>query len=120
MKKYLTVLLLSIAVCTAAFAEPRSEEYKNNFYDNLQTGMLTSINDSLVAQGLPSDKVQRYTTALKGRIDRQQLENSTWACVSKYSDGELISNKEQIAEECFSGWVSELVTANSDLLEILK
>lgn len=121
MKKYLAVLLLSVAICTtAAFAQERSAEYKKNFYDNLQKGMIDSIQDSLIAQGMPADKVNRYASSLNSRIDRKVLEDTTWACVSKYSDEQLVSDKEKIAEECFSGWVTNLVNQNTDLLEILK
>lgn len=120
MKKYLTALFVCVAICTTAFAETRSPEYKKNFYDNLQKGMITSINESLIQQGMPADKVQKYSSALNGRIDRQKMENSTWACVSKYSDSELMAGKEKIAEECFSGWVTELIQQNSDLLNLLQ
>jgi len=120
MKKYLAVLLLSIVICTTTFAATRSPEYRKNFYDNLEKGLISSIQDGLLTQGLPAGKVQQYTSALSGRINRQQLENSTWACVSKYSDDELIANKEKIAEECFSVWVTELVNQNTDLLEKLR
>lgn len=120
MKKYLAVLLLGITLSTAAFAAERNAEYKKNFYDNLQSGMINSIKDSLIKQGIPADTAEKYTTALNGRIDRQVLENSSWACVSKYSDDQLIAEKEKIADECFAGWVRELMNNNADLLKMLQ
>lgn len=120
MKKILAVLVLSIAICTTVFAQERNSEYKKSFYDSLQYGMINSIKDSLEAQGIPAAKAEKYTTGLSRRIDRKVLENSTWACVSKYSDEELISKKEKIADECFSNWVTDLVNNNADLLELLK
>lgn len=119
MKRVLAILLCTL-ISTAALADTRTAEYKKNFYDNLQSGMIESIETSLIQQGFAAEKVKAYTIALKGRIDRQKLENSTWACVSKYTDEQLVSNKEQIAEECFSSWVTNLVNQNIDLVDLLK
>ena len=120
MKKFLTALFLCLAIGTPVFAETRSSEYKKSFYDNLQFGMIQSIQASLVQSGVSADKAAKYTSALSSRIDRTKLENSTWACVSKYSDSELMAGKEKIAEECFSSWINELIQQNSDLLNILQ
>ena len=120
MKKFLTALFLCLAIGTTVFAETRSPEYKKSFYDNLQSGMIQSIQASLVQSGVSADKAAKYTSALSSRIDRTKLENSTWACVSKYSDSELMAGKEKIAEECFSSWINELIQQNSDLLNILQ
>ena len=120
MKKILAVLVLSIAICTTVFAQERNSEYKKSFYDSLQYGMINSIKDSLEAQGIPAAKAEKYTTGLSRRIDRKVLEDSTWACVSKYSPEEMASQSDKVTQECFAKWATEYYTKNQNLIELLK
>jgi len=118
MKKLLAILLL----CTGtAFATTTySPEAKQAFYDTLIQGMMASMQDSLIKQGYPQTNVQNYISNLSSRIDREQLENSTWGCVTKYSPNDIMNKREEIAQKCFMTWTTELITKNADLMQHLQ
>lgn len=118
MKKLLVILLL----CTGtAFATTTySPEAKQAFYDTLVQGMMYSMQDSLLNQGYPQANVKSYIDKLSSRIDRKQLEDSTWSCVTKYSEKDFTNKKEEIAQKCFMSWTTNLITQNADLMKILQ
>ena len=118
MKKLLAILLLCTG--TAFAATTYSSEAKQAFYDTLVQGMMASMQDSLVKQGYPQANVQNYISKLTSRIDRTKLENSTWGCVTKYDENDMMNKKEEIAQKCFMTWTTELITQNADLMQYLK
>ena len=110
-------MLLSLFIIGGnVYAANYTENDKKLFYDGFLGSFFPSLEQSLVAKGIPRTKAAKYTTALKGRVSRTKLENETWACVSKYTLPQL----EQINEECFSKWVNSLIFDNKDLLQQLQ
>ena len=74
----------------------------------------------MLSQGYSHNSVGTYITTMRGRLDRDSLENSTWACVSKYSYGEFLNNDNTVVDDCFKDWVDNFYTKNLDALKILK
>ena len=75
---------------------------------------------SLSSSNIPKAKVTNYINAMKKRVNRKELENQTWACVSKYTQSQLITESEKISDECFDKWVKNYYLKNQDLMKLLK
>ena len=74
----------------------------------------------MVANGHSRVKADKYATALKSRVNRQQLEQQTWGCVSQASINELATQQQKVAEKCFGPWVTQFMGKNADLYQLLK
>lgn len=120
MKKIFIIFVSLILFGLPALAFEYSAQEKKVFYDNFLKGMFWAMELSLVNNNIPQDKADRYISAMKGRIDRTQLENETWACVSKYTQKQMSSMSDEISKECFSKWADDYYTKNQDLMKLLK
>lgn len=120
MKKLIILVLTVILLGGSAYAYNDSLALKKSFYDGFLKGMFYSLEQSIASRGIPRAKAARYTAALKKRVNRTQLENATWACVSKYSPQEMETYADKLAEECFHKWADDFYNKNSDLIYLLK
>lgn len=120
MKKFLILLLAVVILGGTAFAANYNANDKKVFYDGFIGGMFYSLEQRLLAGGLPQTKVTKYVTAMKGRVDRTQLENATWGCITKYTPEQIAASTQKVTDECFNNWVNDFFTKNDDLLNILK
>ena len=82
--------------------------------------MFYSLEQTLLQRGIPQAKTSKYVASLKGRLNRTQLENATWACVSKYTPQQLAASQKAVADECFAKWVDDFYGKNTDLINLLK
>lgn len=120
MKKILILCFAVIFMNIPAFAANYDAAFKQTFYDGFLGGMFYSLEQRLLMSGYPQPKVKSYSTALKSKVNRQQLETATWACVSKYSVEQLSSQQQKIADECFGKWVNDFFTRNQSLTKMLQ
>lgn len=120
MKKILVVLIAVILSAGTVFAENYDANFKKMFYDGFEEGMFYSLEQNLLANKIPQPKVTNYVKAMRTRVNRADLENKTWACVSKYSMGDMTTNQQKIANECFSQWSENFYKKNQDLMKLLK
>ena len=118
--KKLFILLFAFIFLGANAVFAYDAAFKKDFYDGFTSGFFYSMSESLRKNGVPAAKVDKYTVSLKGRLNRKDLENKTWACVEKHNYVELISKPDEWSKECFTGWKYEFMTKNSDLLKLLK
>lgn len=119
MKKFF-VLLFTFVFLTTNVVFAYDAAFKRDFYNGFKSGFFSSLSESLMKNGIPSVKVNSYIVALKGRLNQQELENKTWACVESYNMAEMLSIPEELTEKCFSGWMNDYMTKNADLLKLLK
>ncbi len=119
-KKLLVLLMSVILLSGTVFAAQYTAEEKKVFYDNFLLGMFWGMEKSLSSSNIPKAKVTNYINAMKKRVNRKELENQTWACVSKYTQSQLITESEKISDECFDKWVKNYYLKNQDLMKLLK
>ena len=120
MKKIFIMLMSLVIMGLPAFSAEYTAQDKKVFYDNFLNGMFWGIEQSLAEQNVSGDKIRNYVNAMKKQINREQLENATWACVSKYSPEEMASQSDKVTQECFAKWATEYYTKNQNLIELLK
>lgn len=121
MKKFLAILFLSVIISGQAIAYNYDAQFKKEFYDSFVVNFFQSLQQSLLSQGFIEDKVYLYISTLRARLDRSELENSTWACVSKYSPSQLNNGTKKIIDECFDSWTNKFFfEKNSDALKLLR
>lgn len=109
----LTIVLLSANTVFAAY----SEAFKNDFYNGFISGMFENLESTLIARNIPKEKAHAYSIALKGRVDRAQLIQSSWSCLSKLTEQEINSQK---GLACMQNWTNNFMLKNNDLMELLK
>lgn len=77
MKKFIVSFLALVIFSGSALAVEYSAYEKKAFYDGFEGGMFYSLEQTLLQRGIPQAKTSKYVTALKGRLNRTQLENAT-------------------------------------------
>ena len=120
MKKIIILFMAVIFSVGTVLAENYDANFKKVFYDGFEEGMFYSLEQNLLMSGVAQPKVTRYIKAMKARVNRAELENQTWACVSKYSMDQLALNQKKIADECFDKWAENYYIKNKDLIRLLK
>lgn len=124
MKKFLIFSILCIFLCGQAFANVWSAQDKKDFYDSFIASFFISFQQGILtqAQGIKEQSVYMYVSTLRGRLNRTELENATWGCISKYSPESLATGKdaEKVYDECFGKWMESFIyEKNVDALKIL-
>lgn len=121
MKKIIIMSLALITISTSACAYDYPPLAKQNFYDAFIANLLGSLKESLFQQGFKPYSVNEYVSTLRARLDRKELENATWGCVSKYSPDEMQTNANQIVNKCFGKWSNDFFfKQNETAINILK
>lgn len=119
--KKLLVLFMTVIISEQAFAYNYDAQFKKDFYDNFVVNFFQSLQQSLLSQGFKQDGVYLYVSTLRARLNRKDLENSTWGCVSKYTPAQLNSGNKKIIDECFDFWTNKFFfEKNSDALKLLN
>jgi len=119
MKKFILLFCIITSFCTSALAQNYDANFKKSFYDSLINGMFTSLQDTIISNGYTKASAEEYVKTLKGRLNRTELENKTWGCVSQHSMEEMIHTT-SIIDECFGDWANSFFTQNADTLSILQ
>lgn len=121
MKKFVILAITFITISTSALAYNYPPEFKQNFYDAFIANLLGSLKESLFQQGFKPNSVNEYVSTLRARLDRKELEQTTWGCVSKFPPETLTKDTDKIVIECFSKWNDDFFfEKNKDALQILK
>lgn len=121
MKKFIILTLTLITISTSALAYNYPPEFKQSFYDAFIANLLGSLKENLFQQGFKPYSVNEYVSTLRARLDRKELENATWGCVSKYSPDEMQTNTDKIINDCFDKWSNDFFfKQNESAINILK
>lgn len=120
MKKIFIIFVSLLLLGLPALAYEYSAQEKKVFYDNFLKGVFLGMELSMSKHNIPHSKSSAYINAMKKRVNRRQLENETWACVSKYTTNQMFVQSEKISKECFGKWMQNYYTKNQDLLKLLK
>ncbi len=120
MKKIFILVISLVILGLPALSSEYTAQDKKAFYDNFLKGLFWGMEQSLSQQNIPDQKIKNYVNAMKKKVNRQQLENSTWPCVSKYTIDEMMSQSDTVTQECFAKWATEYYTKNQNLIELLK
>ena len=114
---FITLLLLSSEVSAYNY----NAEFKKGFYDGLLVSFFQSLQQSLISQGFKQEGVYMYVSTLRARVNRKDLENASWACVSKYTPAQMQSQSDKIISDCFDSWSNKFFfEENADALKLLK
>ena len=102
-----------------AFAYAYDNDFKTAFYDSFIEGMFEGLQQSLLSQGFTTSSVNTYIATLKPKVNRANLEQTTWDCVSKYSVTEM--QTPGVIDHCFEKWTNNFFFVdNVKSLDILK
>lgn len=115
-KKFFLVLTIILLSVNTAFAA-HSEAFKQDFYNGFISGMFENLEITLIERNIPKEKAHAYSTALKGRVNKDQLVQSSWPCLSKLTEQEINSQK---GLACMQDWTNNFMLKNSDLMNLLK
>ena len=120
MKKYILSLLFLTCICTQAFAYNYDAKFKKNFYDEFIANYFQSLQQGLMNNVYKNESTYQYVSTLKARLNRKDLENATWGCVSQYSEKQIAQSK-NLTEKCFTKWSQKFMfEENADTISILK
>ncbi len=120
-KKITTLTLLALLFSsTSCYAYDYPDSMKKEFYDNFIAGVGLGARQSLLSQGYEKTSVDYVVYKMQSRINRSELENATWSCVSQYTPEQMLQNTQQITQQCFSDWFMKFMTDTSDLSKLLK
>ena len=113
MKKIVICMLLLVATSfsSAAFAYQYTEEQKSAIYDMFIATYLSTINQQIQAYPIPADKKQQIINFTKHNVNKQQLINETWGCLSSKEP-----NDQQGINSCFVPWARK---QSADLTEFM-
>lgn len=117
------ILLLGIVILFGlqVFAYNYDADFKKSYYDGFIVSMFNSLQNSLLSQGFNSSSVNSYISTMKSRLNRTQLENATWSCVSKYSYQDMVNNSTTVYNDCFDKWLNNFFfVTNKDVSNVLK
>ena len=125
MKKIIVILGILLFInmvvmsLSKAFAYAYDNDFKTAFYDSFIEGMFEGLQQSLLSQGFTNSSVNVYVTTLKSKVNRANLEQTTWDCVSKYTVQQM--QTPGIVDKCFEQWSNNFFfVENSKALEILR
>ncbi len=118
MKKLFT-LLFAITFC-ASSALAYNGTVADAFYSKYLEGFYSSMSLQLVNSGIAPAKVDKYLTAMKGRINQKSLEKETINCVLKNDLLTKFEETNEVGSTCLDEWSSDFMTKNTDLLNLLK
>lgn len=121
MKRVLVLCAVVLLINMQAIAFEYDENAKKVYYDAFTKSLFQGMRSALVSKGYDREKVNEYIGAMQSRLDRNELENATWSCVSKYSPSEQVIKSETVANECFNGWIYSFFNEkNKDTLSLLQ
>jgi hypothetical protein len=121
MKKLFGIIFLILLLSGQTFAYNYDTKFKKNFYDSFVVNFFQSLQQSLISQGFKQENVYLYVSTLRARMNRKDLEDATWGCVSKYSPTQFQNETNKIINDCFDNWTNKFFfEKNSDALDLLK
>ncbi|MBR6301988.1 hypothetical protein IKR55_04545 [bacterium] len=120
MKKFI-LLLLTLFISSQAFAYNYDPKFKKNFYDEFVANYFQTLQQSLLNnKNYKDESAYQYVSTLRARLNRKDLENTTWGCVSQYSEEQMAKSKD-FTEKCFGKWSQKFMfEQNADTISILK
>ncbi len=119
MKKFI-LLLLTLCISSQAFAYNYDPKFKKNFYDEFVANYFQTLQQSLLSGNYKDESAYQYVSTLRARLNRKDLENTTWSCVSQYSEQQMAKSKD-FTEKCFGKWSQKFMfEQNADTISILK
>ena len=120
MKKYILSFLLILCISSQALAYNYDTKFKKNFYDEFVANYFQTLQQSLLNDNYKDESAYQYVSTLRARLNRKDLENMTWACVSQYSEKQMAQSKD-FTEKCFGKWSQKFMfEQNADTISILK
>ena len=112
--------MLVLCISSQAFAYNYDSKFKKGFYDEFAASFFQTLQTSLISQGFDREKSYLYVSTLRSRLNRAELENSTWGCVCGYTK-EQMSKSPNFTEKCFGKWSQKFMfEQNADTISILK
>ena len=120
MKKFVSALLIIFCIRAQAFAYNYDPKFKREFYDEFIANYFQALQESLIREGFKQNPTYEYVATLRARLNRTDLEKTTWGCVSKYSPEQMKKSKD-FTEKCFGDWSYKFMfEKNADTIQILK
>lgn len=120
MKKCILTLILILSVCSQCFGYTYDAKFKKNFYDEFCANYFQALQQGLMRENYKNESVYQYVSTLRARLNRKDLENTTWGCVSQYSKEQIAKSKD-VTTKCFGKWSEKFMfEQNADTISILK
>lgn len=101
---------------TSALAYNYPPEFKKKFYDNYCNQLFYTLSYALSIYGFKLEYNEKYISILKSRLNRKELEDATWSCISKNSPEQFKKNPDEIIEKCTGDWRNNFINKNQDIL----
>lgn len=116
MKKFIILTLTLITMSTSALAYNYPPEFKKMFYDSYCIQLFGTLSYALQIYGFKPEYNEKYISTLKSRLNRKELEDATWSCISKNTPEQFKKNSDAIIEKCTGEWRNNFIEKNKDIL----
>ena len=110
------ILFCLIFTVNFAAAFEYNENDKNMFYNAFIDGYVAEMTKSIEKLNIDEKKKKEFISKLKSQIDKQELINSSWKCITKYPIEQIVA----ASVICTADWNKMQNEKNKSLLEILK
>lgn len=114
--KKLSYLLLILICANPVFAFKYSEQDKNMFYDAFLDGYITEMQKTVDQLEIEQEKKDKLINEIKKQTKKQDLINSSWACIQSYPIEQIVS----ASVICTSDWTNKQAEKNKNLFKMLK
>ncbi len=114
--KFYIILYCLFFCLNSASAFEYTENDKNMFYDAFIDGYIAEMTKSIEKLNIEKSKKQEFITKLKSEINKQELIESSWNCITKYPIEQIVA----ASVICTSDWNKKQSEKNKSLYKILK
>ena len=93
-----------------------NETDKEMFYDAFLDGYFTEITKSVNKMDIEQSKKDKLVETIKKQTNKQELINSSWACIQKYPIQQIVP----ASVICTSTWTQKQALKNKELFNLIK
>lgn len=115
--KNINLILCSFLIfINQAFAFEYSENDKNMFYDAFIDGYIAELSKAVNKLDIDKTKKSEFINELKSKINKDELINSSWNCITKYPIEQIVA----ASVICTTDWSKTQNEKNKEIMKSLK
>ena len=116
MKKIFKLFILFFLFSNIAFAFEYSENDKEIFYDSFIDGYIEQMTIAVNSLDIEQAKKEKFLKEFIKNINKQNLINSSWGCITKYPIKDIVT----ASVVCTQEWTENQTVQNKKIFEAIK